>query len=188
LIDMGYKKWEIANYWGLGILPTDKLDVSFDNLIYMFNPEAAQMAKEIGAGRITLAVEDCLSNLKNMAVESPLPVALVVYQDVPLFTSAVCVREGECKDCGRGLLWMEMDREGQKFDVLSKDCQVMVFDKKPYCIAKEAKEIRADFYRADFVYKDYDAEEVAFILNRLMRFEDVAKGIKGNVARINEMF
>lgn len=188
LLDMGYKKWEIANYWGLDVLPINKIDLSFDNLIYMFNNQAVQMAKDLGASRVTMAVEDTLSNLKNLANESPLPLVLVVYQDVPLFTSAVCVRDNNCNDCSRKPEWIDFEMDGHKYSALSKDCQLMMFDKKAFCIAVEAQNIRADFYRADFVYKDYNATDVKNILDNLMHFSDIENCQKGNIARRNELF
>ena len=188
LLDMGYKKWEIANYWGLSVLPLKKIDLSFDNLIYMFNVQASQMAKEMKADRITLPVEDNLQNIKNMAMEAALKTTLVVYQDVPLFTSAVCIRENSCKDCDGKVKWIYLEKDGKKYEALSKDCQLMMFDKKPFCIAEEAKEVRADFYRADFLYKNYSASEVAEIFEKLFRFEDVGASVKGNIARRNEAF
>ena len=187
-LDAGYKKWEIANYWGLSVLPIKKIDLSFDNLVYMFNTEAIQMAKENGASRVTLAVEDVLSNLKNLALSSPLPVAMTVYQDVPLFTSAVCIRDNSCKECSRKPLWIDLTKDGQKYQALSKDCQLMMFAHKPFSVATEAKEVRVDFYRADFCYKNYTATEVKTVLEKLMNFEDVVGCLKGNIVRLNEMF
>lgn len=188
LLDGGYKKWEIANYWGLSVLPVKKIDLSFDNLIYMFNAEAVQTAKEIGASRITLAVEDTLSNLKDLAASASLPVAFTVYQDVPLFTSAVCIRENSCKECSRRPLWMTLAKDGQKFQALSQNCQLMMFAKKPFAAASEAKEIRADFYKADFCYKNYPPAVVKQILEKLMRFENPDGCLQGNLTRRSETF
>ncbi|MBR1948895.1 MAG: U32 family peptidase, partial [Alphaproteobacteria bacterium] len=158
LIDGGFKKWEIGNYWGLSVLPLKKIDLSFDNMIYMFNTQAVQMAKDMHISRVTLAVEDTLSNMENLALNSPLPVVLVIYQDVVLFTSAVCIRDNLCKDCSQKPLWLSLEKDGQKYEALSKDCQLMMFNQKSFCIAKEAKNIKADFYRVDFVYKNYSPE------------------------------
>ena len=188
LIDAGYRKWEIGNYWGLGVLPLNKIDLSFDNMIYMFNAEATQMAKEIGASRICLAVEDTLSNMKNMAMKSALPVVMPVYQDVPLFTSAVCIRENACKDCSRQTEVISLESEGQKYVAISKDCQVMIFADKPFCVAKEAKDVKADFYRMDFVNRKYEPEDVLAISEKLMNFEEMSASIGGNVKRRNESF
>ena len=48
LLQQGFKKWEIGNYWGLEVLSDKNIDLSFDNMIYMFNTQAVQKAKEIG--------------------------------------------------------------------------------------------------------------------------------------------
>lgn len=188
LLNAGYKKWEIANYWGLGMLPVDRLDMSFDNLIYMFNTQAMQMAKEIAASRVTLAVEDTLSNIKNLAMEAPLPVAMVVYQDVPLFTSAVCIRQNLCKDCDKKEMWMDLQKDGVKYQALSKDCETKMFSALPFAVAEAAKDVRADFYRADFCYKKYSAAQVKEIMVRLMNFENPKDSLGGNMARKNENF
>ena len=57
----------------------------------------------------------------------------------------------------------------------------MLFDANPYCVAKEAKNVEADFYRASFVYKKYSADDVAAIFEKLQKFEDVSKSCKGNL-------
>ena len=188
LLDAGYKKWEIGNYWGLSALPIKKIDLSFDNMIYMFNTYALQMAKDMRVSRATLAVEDTLSNMENLAYNSPLPIAVVVYQDVPLFTSAVCIRDNVCKDCSTKPLWIKLEKDGNKYEALSKDCSLMMFYEKSFCVAKEAKNIKADFYRADFVHKYYSPENVRDILQKLMNFEDVPNCVKGNISRKGEVF
>ena len=188
LIEAGYKKWEISNYWGLSVLPLKKIDLSFDNLIYMFNLEAMQMAKEINISRVTLPIEDCLSNLYETAQAAPLPITMIVYQDVPLFTSAVCIRENSCKECSKKTEWLELEKDGVRYKALSKNCQLMLFNERVFCAAREAKDIKADFYRVDFCYKKYSTQEVKDILQSVVNFEDVLPCIKGNLLRKNEMF
>ncbi len=188
LLNAGYKKWEISNYWGLEMLPVKKVDLSFDNLVYTLNSESVEMVCKCGGNRVTLAVEDTFSNIKNMAMISSLPVAMVVYQDVPLFTSAVCIRDNLCKDCNREKKWIKLEQNGKVYEALSENCQLMLFDKRAYCVASEAKNVKADFYRADFVYKDYTAEDVVAILAKLMNFEDINQTQKGNISRRNENF
>ena len=188
LLAAGYKKWEVANYWGLDVLPVKKLDVSFDNLIYMFNTQAMQAAKELGLSRVTLAVEDTLGNLKYLAQCAPLPVVMVVYQDVPLFTSAVCIRDNDCRHCDRYSVWTELFRNGRKYLALSENCGTMLFADKPFAAAKEAAEVRADFYRADFCYRSYTLREVKNILQQLKNFENPSNSFAGNMARRRETF
>lgn len=184
-IGQGYRKWEIGNYWGLEILPENGIDLSFDTSIYMLNTQAIAQAQDMKAAHVTLALEDDLKNMQALSEEGCLPVTMVVYQDVPLFTSADCIRGNACKDCVRGEKWINLNRDGQKYQALSKDCQIMLFADRPYCSAAEAKSVKADFYRADFCYKKYQTHEVAHIFNKLRKFEDIGNCGKGNLVRQN---
>lgn len=183
LLGQGYKKWEIGNYWGLAVLPETGLDLSFDTSLYMMNSQAVAMAKDIGAVRITAATEDMMANLKTWMANSSLATVMVVYLDVPLFTSANCIRSSSCKDCVRGEKWLNLERGGQKYQALSKDCQIVLFSDSPLCLAAEAKNIPVDYYRVDFVGKKYNAEQAAAIWNKVSKFEDVNACLKGNIAR-----
>ena len=183
LLSMGYKKWEIGNYWGLSVLPERGIDLSFDTSLYVMNTQAMALAREMGASRVALSVEDEFDNLKNLVKEASLPVTLVVYQDPALFTSAACIRTNACKDCPRGEKWLSLAKDGQKYLALSKDCQTMLFAEQALCYAAEAAEIHADYYRADFIYKPYQAEQVLQIWEKLRKFEDVANIRKGNMHR-----
>jgi putative protease len=188
LLDAGYKKWEISNYWGLSALPVGHIDLSFDNMIYMFNVEAIEKAKELKASRVTFAVEDTLNNLTTLSMETPLPVAMIVYQDVPLFTSAVCLRDNACKDCDHKPLWLDLQRDGKKYKALSKNCQMTVFGDKALSVAADAKNLYVDFYRADFCYRSYTPQQVKQILDSLQSFTDGANTLKGNIERKGNVF
>ena len=181
ILAQGYKKWTIGNWWGLEILPNKGIDLAFDNSLYMMNTQAINMAKEISVSRISLSVEDTIDNMKDLAKKSPLAVVLPIYQDIPLFSSAVCIRENPCAKCLKGTRWMMLQKDGKTYWALSKNCQTFVFDEKPFCIAKEAKQIKADFYRVDFCYKTYSAERVASIWQNVSNFNDIPAILKGNI-------
>ncbi len=168
LLSQGYRKWEIANYWGLDVLPAKGIDLSFDTPLYMFNSQAIAMAKEFGASRVCLALEDNVQNWQDLTNNATLPVVLSVYQDVPMFTSAACIRSNPCKICPRDEKWIQLSRDGKKYDILSKNCQTMLFRNTPLYFKKEYKEVRADYYRIDFMYKKYSRDEVLRILNECM--------------------
>lgn len=180
-LSSGYTKWEIANYWGLEFLPTDKLDISFDTPLYMFNPEAMQEASAMGAKSVAFALEDTLENIKDLAQNPPLKTTFVVYQNAPLFISAGCIRDNDCNHCSGGEKRYELYKDGHKYEAVSKNCQIMVFDRRPLCFAKEAPDVRADFYRMDFLYRRYTPEEVCEIAEKLMDFTDVGNINKGNI-------
>ncbi len=183
LLAQGYRKWEIANYWGLSVLPEKGIDLSFDYPLYVFNTQAAQTAAELGASRVTLSVEDSLSNWQKLAQKSPLPVVLPIYEDVPLFRSAVCIRSNACKDCPHGEKWLELKQGSRVYDVLSRNCFTMLFDREPFCAAAEAAEVPADFYRVDILYKKYTPEQAAHIWQKACLRQDVCPCRKGNLYR-----
>ena len=128
LLDGGYHKWEVANYWGLQMLPVEKLDISLDSSVYMLNSQAMAMAAEMGVNRVTLSLEDIKLNICNIIEKSPIKTTLIIYQDVPLFTSVGCIRDNDCRHCGREPQWFSLEQHGRQFKALSQNYQMMVFD------------------------------------------------------------
>ena len=183
LLEQGYKKWEIGNVWGLSILPKKGIDISFDTPLYMMNTQAFAMAKEIGATRACFAIEDTLENIQKLDQQACIETTFVIYQDVPLFTSAVCVRSNACQDCLKGKKWFEIKQGKEQYDILSQNCETKVFGRKPLCLAKEAASVPADFYRIDFVDKTYSVERAAYLIKELCQFKDVPNISKGNMFR-----
>jgi hypothetical protein len=185
LIDGGYRKWEVANYWGLQVLPIEQLDISFDSSLYMLNTQAISLAGEIGASQITLSLEDIKSNICNLIEKSNLKTSLIVYQDIPLFTSVGCIRNNDCKHCSGHPEWFDLERQGRKFKALSQNCQMMVFDEKPYCIAAEADDLQPDYFRMDFNYRQYTPQKVKEITDKLLQFDNVDDCINANFLNKN---
>ena len=183
LLSQGYRKWEIGNYWGLSVLPEKGIDLCYNASLYMLNSQAIEEARQTGASRVTLSWEDTFDNMRCLAEKSSLPVCLPVYEDVPLFTSAACIRSNPCKGCVRGEKWMRLSKGGDVYDVLSKDCQTMLFNDKPLCLAAEALKVGADYFRVSFMHKKYTPEDVRKIWNKVKHFQDVDGCLKGNFHR-----
>lgn len=183
LIEQGYRKWEVANYWGMEILADKNLDITIDSSIYMLNSQAIEMAKNMEISRVTISVEDTIENMKKLAIVSPLPVCMAVYQDVPLFISAGCVRTNSCRTCLKDEKWTVITKDNKNYDVLSKNCQTMVFAERALCLASEAKEIKADFYRLDILYKKYTPEKFYEIFEKIRNFADLENSTKVNLSR-----
>lgn len=183
LLAQGYRKWTIGNYWGREVLPEKGIDLAFDAPLYMLNTQAVAMAAEMGATRANLAVEDTLANMHALTAKVALPMVLDVYADMPLFTSAACIRSNDCKVCPRGAKWLKLRKEGHEYEALSKDCQIMLFDKRPYCISEYAQEIEPAYYRVSFVYKEYSAKQAKDIWDKMRRFEVLSETYCGNMAR-----
>lgn len=185
LLEQGYTKWQAANYWTLEILPPEGIDISLDSQLYMLNTQAMAMAAEIGASEITLSLEDIKTNVCNIIEKSPINTTLIIYQDVPLFISVGCIRDNDCRKCNQQPQWFDLSRDGCRYKALSADCQMMVFDDKPYCIAHEAQDLMPNHLRLDFVYRQYTAEEVLKTVNQILKFNDVTDCIKGNFLQNN---
>ncbi len=183
LLAQGYKKWEIGNVWGLSVLPRNGIDLSFDSSIYMMNPQAVEMAKEMGASRVTFSTEDTLENMKSLAQSAPLPMVLPVYTDPVLFISANCVRENTCRACHHQPQRSYIHANGQTYLVLSQDCQTTVYADKPLSFIEESFDIHPDFIRADFVGKPYTPECVRDIMAAVLSGQPVPKALKGNLTR-----
>ncbi|MBQ8481246.1 MAG: U32 family peptidase [Alphaproteobacteria bacterium] len=185
LLDSGYSRWEAANWWALEILPCERLDISFDSSMYMLNTQAISNAAKMGASCVTLSLEDNKVNICNIVKKSKINTQLIVYQDIPLFTSVGCIRNNDCAHCNQQPMWFDLERDGRKFKALSNHCQMMVFDDKPLCIAKEAKDVEADYLRMDFIYRRYTAEKVKNIVEKILQFENVSNCININFLNNN---
>lgn len=183
LLAQGYKKWEIANYWGLGVLPQDGIDLSFDYEIYMFNTQAAALAAEAGAGRVTLSPEDMPENWRVLADRSPVPVVLPVYEDIALFTSAACIRDNACKDCDRRKKRIVLRRGVEEYEAISENCQTVLVNKKAWYAGNAAAAVKADFYRVSFLHKEYTAEQTEKIWRQARNFCVLANTYDGNSER-----
>lgn len=180
LLEFGYNKWEAGNYWALEILSGKNLDICLDSSLYMLNSQAISFAKEIGVKEVTLSLEDTKENTRKLIKNSPLLTTLVVYQDVPLFTSVGCIRNNDCRNCNRKEQWVEIKDKDRRFKVLSKDCQTYVFDERAFCIAQNIDDLSPDYLRIDFCYIDYKSEDVAKICRQIYKKQDIPMCIKGN--------
>ena len=185
LTSSGYKKWEVSNYWALEMLNNLSLDISFSPFLYMANSQALLQAKDMGASRVCFCVEDTLENLKTLAQISFLKTSLIVYQDAPLFTSAVCIRKNNCANCNKKPLWISFQKDGKTYQALCKNCKTMLFSQMPLSIASLAQQVNASYYQMDFCHYPYTPEDVLQISNRLMRFEDTQKSTTCNLLKQN---
>ncbi|MBQ3696011.1 MAG: U32 family peptidase [Alphaproteobacteria bacterium] len=178
----GYHKWEIGNWWGFEMLPTKGIDLTFDAPFYMLNTQSTQFAKELGASRVTLSVEDTLENLKVVAEKSALPTTLVVYQDVPLFTSANCIKNA-CKTCDKSACVMPLKNGGQTYFVAIQNCQLKLYSEHAFYVGEDRSEVPADFYRVDFVNRPYTPEKVNELWNKIKLAFKINNTTSGNLRR-----
>ena len=176
----GYHKWEIGNWWGLEMLPQKGIDLTFDVPFYMLNRESTQFAKELGASRGTLSVEDTLENMQAVAKDSALPMTLIVYQDVPLFTSANCIKNA-CKTCDKSACVLPLKNGGQTYFAVIKNCQLTLYSEHAFYVGVERDEVVADFYRVDFVNRPYTSEKVKELWLKIKAGEKIQGTMSGNL-------
>lgn len=178
----GYHKWEIGNWWGLEILPKKGIDLSFDTSFYMLNRESTQFAKELGASRVTLSVEDTLENIQTVAKKSALPTTLVVYQDVPLFTSANCIKNA-CKTCDKSVCILPLKNGGQTYFATIQNCQLTLYSEHAFYVGEDRESVPVDFYRVDFVNRPYTPDKVQELWGKIQSCDNISGSMNGNLHR-----
>jgi len=178
----GYHKWEIGNWWGLEMLPKKGVDLALDTPFYILNRESVEFAKELGANRVSLSVEDTLENLQAVAQKSALPTTLVVYQDVPLFTSANCIKN-TCKTCAQAACILPLKNGGQNYFASVQNCQLTLYSEHAFYVGKEREKIATDFYRVDFVNRPYMPKTVATLWQQIKTGAKIAGTMSANLYR-----
>ena len=81
-----------------------------------------------------------------------------------------------------------MKKDGVSYLGLSSHCQFMLFNQKAFSISEVAQKIHPDFYRADFCYKKYSAQQVAELMQKLRCFEVLKNTVSANVERNIDLF
>ena len=110
--------------------------------LYVMNSYATAQLKEMNIKWCIPALESSPENMEEIANNSSLPIVQVTKGNPPLFTSAVCIRENACKDCNQKEKIYHLKKDGKEYTAISKNCQIQLFNKKPYSRDK----IKANIY------------------------------------------
>lgn len=133
LYEAGARKFVSENYYAFEMLrPYEGVQIGAGSFIYVMNHYATAALRDIGAAWATLALESPAENMAETAAKALVPTVQAVFAYPPLFTSAVCIRPNACKNCARGVKRYRLKKDGRAFTVISRDCQVQVFDTRPY--------------------------------------------------------
>lgn len=133
LYDAGARKFVAENYYAFEMLRQyEGVQIGAGSFIYVMNHYATAALRDIGAAWATLALESPAENMAETAAKALVPTVQAVFAYPPLFTSAVCIRPNVCKDCSRGVKRYRLKKDGRAFTAVSRDCQVQVFDTRPY--------------------------------------------------------
>lgn len=180
-INAGYDKWQIGNIGGFTFLPP-KTDIVIDDTIPLLNTQAITHITEMGANGITFSVEDTKDNIQKLA-QSYNNTTLVVYQDVPLFLSANCIRENSCTDCTQKEEHFILSNGKEQFEAISKNCLTTVVKNVPYYIGDLAQNIPATWFRMDFCHKQYTSVQIQNLIKIIQAGKPLKMKYTGNFTK-----
>jgi len=128
--NLGARNFLVENYYGFELLKKYKdIKIGSGSFVYIMNEYATMQLKEIGVEWGVVAIESSLENTLKIDKASAIEIKEQVGYRVPLFTSAVCIRKNDCKNCKGGIKRFELKKDGRIYEAISKDCQVQVFRK-----------------------------------------------------------
>ncbi|MGN1062886.1 MAG: U32 family peptidase [Alphaproteobacteria bacterium] len=177
----GYRKFAAGNLSALTFLP-DTADIIFDSFIPVLNTQSLSCCLEMNATGVTLSPEDTFDNIQKLIATTD-KAGVILYQDIPLFISANCVRPNDCADCTQRPWQADLSGTHGQFTVISKKCQTYVLPKQPLCWAQEMKNLNAGFYRVDFCYNRYTPATAADIWNRVRNGQNIQGSVQFNLKK-----
>jgi len=177
-LSAGFLRWEIANPAGLTLLPKG-LDISLDSTVSVLNTSALEAVLSLGFSRATFSVEDTLDNIKKLSSKST-QTALILYQDTPLFLSANCVRENDCRTCPKGRLESELTNGKNRYRLISENCLTTVTDMRPFALPPIAQTLSVGYFRIDFVNRRYTPNQARQIIDSIREKKKISPSFCGN--------
>ena len=131
--DCGARHFMVDNYYGFELLKAfPDVQIAAGSFLYVMNRYAAAALKDMGVRWAMPALESPVENMRLLVQHAPLLMVQAVSCFPPLFTSAVCVRQNDCKNCDHELYQFPLRRGGKEYRVVCKDCQTQVFSSEPY--------------------------------------------------------
>lgn len=172
LKEQGFNKFEVANLWGFETLNNENIkDITADYSFSVFNPEAIAELSKIGCSRITLSPESSQTTIKELSKIYPYTLALIVYQDTPLFISENCL--GNCDSCK------------SKDNKVIKNHRNFILTEKPLSLISEINKLKSPpaFYRLDFALKNYTPNKIAELIDNFLKGKNVKNYTTANFNR-----
>ena len=177
-LSAGFLRWEIGNLAGLTLLPKG-LDISLDGTVSVLNTSALEEVLSMGFSRATFSVEDTFENIQKLA-EASTQTALILYQDIPLFLSANCVRENDCAHCPRGRTEQVITNGHGTYRLISENCQTILTDIRPFVLPAKAQNIPVGAFRIDFINRRYKPAEALKIIAAIKAKEKITPSFCGH--------
>jgi putative protease len=129
-----------------------------------------------------------VENLKTLLSDNT---DLILYQDIPLFTSEVCVwanMKSACPGLDRcDFEKMVLTNEyGDRFTAINEACRIVVINESPFSIIHLIQtflDAGHKDYRIDLCYRDYSPENISRLLSGIQSGEKVKNSTIGNFER-----
>lgn len=169
ILAAGMHRFEIGNFWGLGVLKKKPADIAFDWPVYVANASAARAVLELGTCSV-FTVSPETPEPEALFMGFPKQATAVIYQDMPLFISETCpyaALASQCENCGGNREEIMVSRYGTFVSVM-KNCRHFLLNERPRVRKKEAVEAGAKRMRIDFMHRRVPAEERIRILRKVL--------------------
>ncbi|MHC4269206.1 MAG: peptidase U32 family protein [Planctomycetota bacterium] len=188
LIARGFRQFQISNLWAMALFDGEDVQLYADFTLYSLNPLSMIKLSALGFNRYTLSPEDDRENLQTLFSNDT---DLIIYQDIPLFTSEACVwanMKGECPGISRcDFKQVALTNEhGDRFMAINDECRTVVMGEKPFSIVHlvpSLLEAGHKDYRIDLCYKDYSIKVVSNIISRIHSGKKIRNSMMGNFDR-----
>ncbi|CAG1769509.1 partial putative protease, partial [uncultured bacterium] len=188
LIAQNFRQFQISNPGAMGLFEGEDVLLYADYPLYCLNPLSAMKLRELGFTRYTLSPEDDKENLRTLFSEDA---DVIMYQDIPLFTSETCVwanMKRRCpgmNQCSFKQLMIE-NEYGDWFMAMNDRCKTVVIGERPFSITHLIPKLldagQRDF-RIDLCYRDYTPEMIKGIFLNGQNKNKVKNSLIGNFER-----
>lgn len=188
LIAQNFRQFQISNPAAMGLFEGEDVLLYADYPLYCLNPLSAMKLRELGFTRYTLSPEDDKENLWTLFSEDA---DVIMYQDIPLFTSETCVwanMKRRCpgmNQCSFKQLMIE-NEYGDRFMAMNDRCKTVVIGERPFSILHLIPKLldagQGDF-RIDLCYWDYTPEMIEGIFLNVQNKSKVKNSVIGNFER-----
>ncbi len=194
----GRDRWKAANLsaWSChGLDPrrpqTGTIDLATDWCVYVLNRMAAGALLGLGVRGVTLSPQHGLENLRSLLAELGPRAAVIVYQDTPQFLaescayatlSGGCPGKANCRFESKGMV----SSHGEKVTALDYHCRTSVLNQRPFCLSARLPDLAAagaELLRADFLYRNYEPDEVRHLWRLVRAGRRVPHGQAANFDR-----
>ncbi|NUO05344.1 MAG: U32 family peptidase [Candidatus Brocadia sinica] len=188
LIAQNFQKFQISNPGAMGLFEGEDVQLYADYPLYCLNPLSAMKLRELGFTRYTLSPEDGKENLQTLFSEDA---DVIIYQDIPLFTSETCIwanMKRICTGISRcGFMQMIVENEyGDRFTAMNERCKTVVIGEKPFSITHlipKLLDAGQTNFRIDLCYRNYTPEMIKDIFLSFQNKSKIKDSMIGNFER-----